>query len=381
MADQDTNAGTSGSSAGTRFAHDLRAIREERGVSLDDVQQDTRMPADILGRFESGDLIGDQHYNEVYLRNLLKSYAQALGISAHEVLSAYDQAKAGGYDGALRRRFLATGAEPEAEQKPASQPKQADTDESATDDESAKKDVSADDEPPPKRSRTPAAGDKAPAVAALSSPRKENEPRAEQTEASGSSATRPKRRVASASAASKPIEKSWGVITASVVGALVVIALILWFLFRDPGPEPELAAVPTPTDTTTESAASDTATAATPEPAGTSSAPRFQTPIRLDVAATDAPLESFRVRVDDDVRRPYWLNPGVDTTFVGQQEVVVWGELGVDGTGGGNYDGATLRLQGLEWTPPNGRVVRINQQTGQALLDSLNRVSNAAPTG
>ena len=374
MADQDPNAGTSGSSAATRFAHDLRAIREERGVSLDDVQQDTRMPADILGRFESGELIGDQHYNEVYLRNLLKSYAQALGISAQEVLSAYDQAKAGAYDGALRRRFLAGEAKPEAEQKPASQPSP------DAPNESANKDESADDESSPKRPRTSASGDKAPAVAALSSPRKEKEPRAEQTEPSRSSPTRPKRRVASASAASKPIEKSWGLITASVVGALVVIALILWFLFRDPGPEPELAEVPAPADTTAEAAPSDTAEA-TPEPVETSAAPQFQTPIRLSVVANEEPLENFRVRVDDDVRRPYWLNPGVDTTFVGQEEVVVWGELGLDETGGGDYDGATLRLQGLEWTPTDGRIVRINQQTGQALLDSLNRVSNAAPTG
>jgi len=380
MADQDPNAGASGSSAATRFAHDLRAIREERGVSLDDVQQETRMPADILGRFESGDLIGDQHYNEVYLRNLLRSYAQALGISAQEVLSAYDQAKAGAYDGALRRRFLAAGAEQEPEQKPASQPEQV-TDESVKNDEPTTNPKSADDdESSSKPPRSSASGGKAPAVAALSSPRKEKEPRAEQTEPARSSPTRTKQRVASASAASKPIEKSWGIITGAVIGALVVIALILWFLFRDPGPEPELASVPAPTDTTAEAAASDTTTA-TPEPAETSPAPRFQTPIRLTVAATDAPLESFRVRVDEDVRRPYWLNPGVDTTFVGQQEVVVWGELGVDEGGGGNYDGATLRLQGLEWTPPDGRIVRINQQTGQALLDSLNRVSNAAPTG
>jgi cytoskeletal protein RodZ len=378
MADQEPNAGTPGSpSAATRFARDLRAIREERGVSLEEVQKDTRMPADILGRFESGDLIGDEHYNEVYLRNLLKSYAHSLGISAQEVLSSYDQAKTGAYDGALRRRFLEKGAEPSAK-KAAATPNE-DVTPAPVDDVEESEGAAESEERTPKKPKRPAAGGEAPAVAALSSPRKEKEERAEQPESSGPA--RPKRRVASAAAASKPIEKSWGVITAAVIGALVVIALVLWFLFRDPGPEPELAAVPAAADTTAEAVSADTAEAATPEPAPTSPAPQFQTPIRLTVVASENALESFRVRVDDDVRRPYWLNPGVDTTFVGQEEVVVWGELGVDETGGGDYDGATLRLQGLEWTPSDGRILRINQQTGQALLDSLSRVTNAAPTG
>lgn len=372
MADQDPNAGTSGSRASAAsLAKDLRAIREERGVSLDDVQHDTRMPADILGRFEAGDLIGDQHYNEVYLRNLLRSYAGALGISPQEVLSAYDQAKSGAYDGSLRRRYLEGDAQKSPESTSASSP--------------TKEGGAATESPEPQKtrsqkSRPPASSDDAPAVAALSSPQKEKKEATEREKPARESATRPKRRVSSAKATSKPIEKSWGIITASVVGALAVIALILWFLFRDPGPEPELAAVPAPADTTAE-VETDTAEAASPEPRQTSPAPQFQTPIQLTVVAGENALENFRVQVDDDARRPYWIEPGQSESFTAQQRVSVWGELEAGASGGGNYDGATLRVQGLEWTPPDGRVVRINQQTGQALLDSLNRASNAAPTG
>jgi hypothetical protein len=371
MADQDPTAGAPGPRSTTsRLAHDLRAIREKRGVSLDEVQRDTRMPGDILGRFEAGDLIGDPHYNEVYLRNLLRSYAQALDLSPQEVVTAYEHAKDDSYDGSLRRRYLEEGAaKPEAPTPPASEapPQEAPPPTKGKPEVPSKK-------PPPA-----ATGGKAPAVAALSSPQKKKEDVEETPSSSRPATTRPKRRVSSASAASKPIEKSWGLVIGGVVAALVVIALVLWFLFRDPGPEPELAAVPAPADTTEAAAEPDTASA--PEPVQTTAAPQFQTPVELTVVANEEPLEEFRVRVDDDVRTPYWLEPGTQQTFTAQQEVVVWGELSVDESGGGDYDGATLRLQGLDWTPPDGRIVRINQQTGQALLDSLARTANPAPTG
>ena len=368
MADQDSNADPAGSrQSASRLAQDLRAIREQRNVSLDDVQRDTRMPADILGRFEAGDLIGDQHYNEVYLRNLLKSYAQALGISPQEVTNAYDQVKSGSYDGGLRRRYLDGGATPKTDAPPPS----VDAAEEAAP-------VATHDETPKKRKPPVSTDGNAPAVAALSGPRQEkDESKAKaKEEASLGAVTKPKRRVAEHRSGAQPIDKSWGLIIGGIIAALVVIALVLWFLFRDPGPEPELAAVPTPTDTTEVTPEPDSVS--TPEPVQTTSAPSFQTPIQLTIVANEEPLEEFRVRVDDDVRTPYWLNPETQESFTAQQEVVVWGELSVGESGGGEYDGATLRLQGLEWTPSSGSVVRINQQTGQALLDSLARASNPA---
>jgi hypothetical protein len=47
--------------------------------------------------------------------------------------------------------------------------------------------------------------------------------------------------------------------------------------------------------------------------------------------------------------------------------VVLWGE---DAEG---LDPAevTLRLQGFEWRPPAGQVLRLTPQTGQRVLDSL----------
>jgi hypothetical protein len=183
----------------------------------------------------------------------------------------------------------------------------------------------------------------------------------------------PKRRVQTAKAAAStasPIEKSWGVIIGGTIAAVVVIGAVLWFLLRDPSPEPEIVeAPPAPADSAQAAAPVDTVAAA-PAPVD---APTFQTPINVTVIAAEEPLEDFKVQVDDDLRRPYWLEPGTDQTFTGQQRVIVSGEGGT-----GNYDGASLRLQGIQWAPREGQVFRINAQNGQAFLDSLARATRAS---
>ena len=313
-------------------------------MSLDDVQRDTKMPGDILRRFEAGELVKDPHYNEVYLRNLLRSYAQALQISPQEVSNSYEKAKAGSYDGGLRRRYIEGSSAPE--------PKRADP-------EPAKL-----PEPAP-----PSNSGAAPAVAALGAAARA-EPKKKEAPPARAAEPLPKRRVQSATATSQPIEKSWGLIIGGTLVALLVIGGILWFLFRGTGPEPEVVQVPpTAADTTTNAASTDTSDAGTVEPVQQiPPAPQLQTPIQVTVIAVDEPLEDYKVQVDDDARRPYWLNPGTDQTFEGNQQVIIWGEAGE-----GDYDGSKLRLQGLEWTPQEGTVYRIDQQRGQALLDSLHR--------
>ena len=354
MADQDPAAVTPGSSStGPRLAHDLRAIREARKVSLDDVQRETRMPSDILRRFEAGELVNDPHYNEVYLRNLLRSYAQALGISPQEVSNAYEKAKKGDYDGELRRRYVEGKTEP-APPKPAA--------------------------PEPPRPETPPAsksGGTAPAVAALSTPPKKA-PVEKKAAPSRPSEPLPKHRVQSATAASQPIEKSWGLIIGGTVVALVAIGLVLWLLFREPGPEPEVVEAPPPVaDTTAAEQASDTVAAAPVQQV--QPGPRLQTPIQVTVIASGGSLQGFRVTEGDDARRPYWLEEGNEQTFQSDDQVTIWGE-GSDESYG-IPSNMRLRLQGIEWDPQDGQVLRIDQQRGQALLDSLSRVRASGATG
>src|SRR5690606_4854137 len=282
---------------------------------------------------------GDQHYNEVYLRNLLKSYAKALGISQQEVEKAYQATKAGTYDGSLRRLYL------EGEGTPATEPHQ---------------------EGP------------APAVAALGStpqkpPRSETRKPAAPPEPARPNEHFPKQRVKSARAASasgKPIESSWGLIIVGTVVGVLAIGAVLWLLFREPGPEPEEVEQPVAADTAATETDTASAEAAAPLASDLPPAPQLGSPIAVTVIAEGGALQGFRVTEAPDVRRPYWLEQGAEQTFRSDEEVILWGQ-------GEDPDGLSsavrLRMQGFEWDPADGQVLRIDRARGQALLDSLHR--------
>src|SRR5690606_24907485 len=62
------------------FEADLRAEREAAGVSIEQIQHETRIPADVIQRFEAGKLMNDPAFNEVYLKAFLRAYAGAIGL-------------------------------------------------------------------------------------------------------------------------------------------------------------------------------------------------------------------------------------------------------------------------------------------------------------
>lgn len=366
MAEQDRPTGAPPPGPPRRFEHDLRDIREERSVPLEDVQQQTRIPVDILRRFEAGDLVHDPQYNEVYLRALLRSYAQAVQVSPQEALKAYEAAREGTYAGTLRQHYLGEAPPPPTE-APLTEPEAPPPAEPAP---SAPA-------PGPPTPAPPEAETPPPAVAALA---RAPEPPAEAPLTGRPNEHFPKRRVPSAAeamAGGVTLEKSWGLVIGGGLLGVVVIAAILWMLFRDAGPEPEVAARPVAADTT--QAAPTAEGEPEPEAAETSPAPRLEMPIRVTVIARERPLEGFRVTQAPDVRRPYWLEAGLEQTFESEQEVTIWG------TGSGESYGIPenmrLRMQGFEWDPPEGQVLRINAQTGQALLDSLHRVRESVGRG
>lgn len=76
--------------AGTETLGDkLTHLRQEEGLSLIEVSQMTRIRLDYLSFLEKGQY--DQLPGEVYVRNFLKQYAQALKVDPNKVLSLYDQ--------------------------------------------------------------------------------------------------------------------------------------------------------------------------------------------------------------------------------------------------------------------------------------------------
>ena len=61
----------------------LRALREARGLSVDEVSLRLRLPQRVIASLESGDLSSIEH--DVYLRGYLASYARLVGLPAQDV--------------------------------------------------------------------------------------------------------------------------------------------------------------------------------------------------------------------------------------------------------------------------------------------------------
>ncbi|MDX1741298.1 MAG: helix-turn-helix domain-containing protein [Rhodothermales bacterium] len=87
--------------SGRRFAADMKALREGRGVSLDAIRRETRVAEGVLDEFEVTGLATNQIFNRVYLRSLVISYAKVVGLDQSTCLSALEAALAGTYDGQL----------------------------------------------------------------------------------------------------------------------------------------------------------------------------------------------------------------------------------------------------------------------------------------
>jgi len=106
------------SSAGARFSEDLRRIREERGISIQEIHQNTQIAETLIESFEEARLYDHPTYNRVYLRSFIRAYADAIGISQEQALDHLDAALEGTYEHALADEYLADSADPAASTRP-----------------------------------------------------------------------------------------------------------------------------------------------------------------------------------------------------------------------------------------------------------------------
>ena len=60
------------SPSGPTFQDELRTIREQRGVARDEIHERTKISLENIARFERGELAQHPHFNEVYLRALVR---------------------------------------------------------------------------------------------------------------------------------------------------------------------------------------------------------------------------------------------------------------------------------------------------------------------
>lgn len=82
---------------------DLAAIREERGLSFEDVQQITKLSPRIIQSIEDDSLFKKINKDTTYVRNYARNYAKAIGIEEAEIVGALNRLEAGKYNGEIHR--------------------------------------------------------------------------------------------------------------------------------------------------------------------------------------------------------------------------------------------------------------------------------------
>ncbi|MEL6615628.1 MAG: helix-turn-helix domain-containing protein [Bacteroidota bacterium] len=350
------------------FESDFRDLRDARGLSLDDLNGETRIPVDVLRRFESGDLLADGSFSDVYVRAFVKSYAKALGVPQARAIDAFEAHRSGRYAGQLRDDYTPPKAPPPSSPKPPADAasgagnrtpsSRAPSSGSASDEPTVDKTAATSAPRKAPEASTPPPAVPAPAVDALRTGGTATPKPAAAPEAS---ALRVKRPIEPA--AKRSFDKNWGTLGLLAFVLIAVCAAAVYLLiFRTDSDDTTLVADDTEQGTD----------AATPEetPDQGPTGPRLQTPITVTVEATDGGLQWFRITSDSDERFPDWIDEGTDKEYTADSSLVIWGEGNSNDTAY-DFEQATLELQGLRWRPASGSAVRITLQNGQALLDSL----------
>lgn len=129
---------------------DLATIRNHLGLTIQDVQNATKIPLDTLKSIESGEIFDKSDEIITYVRSFVRTYGRALKLNDELVTRALDQEEIGNYNHLLLREFPELSKDlpadrtvkPEPEDKPdtgtADKPEPA-TDEKADDKPAAKK--------------------------------------------------------------------------------------------------------------------------------------------------------------------------------------------------------------------------------------------------
>ena len=88
-----------------RYAHDLRVLRESKGISLDEIHDETRIIKSVLQEFELNCLYENHSFNKIYLQSLTKKYAEVVRLDIDLVLDGLAMVLEGNYDGRLNPKY------------------------------------------------------------------------------------------------------------------------------------------------------------------------------------------------------------------------------------------------------------------------------------
>jgi cytoskeletal protein RodZ len=71
------------------FGRYLQVQREMRGLSIDDVSRQTKIPPTLLGALESGQ--NERFPERIFVLNYIRSYANAVGLSPDDVVNRFHE--------------------------------------------------------------------------------------------------------------------------------------------------------------------------------------------------------------------------------------------------------------------------------------------------
>jgi hypothetical protein len=386
-----------------RFAGDLRRIRESYGTSVDDLHQSTKVPRGLIEEFEENALAGHSMFNRVYLRSLVRAYAKQLDLSPGVALRALDSAHAGEYESELADEYLQAEPEPtgEAEEEdevereealggdkeegraaagaetteaePAVTPPEEESVEGTTTVPTGEEERAAEEERAEKKERsgeeTAAASAATGAAAATEAEatreaeaKREEKARDQREERSRRSRQR-RRRTGSDST------PAW--VWAGAVIVVLVAAVGLFFLLSGDGggaAETGQAGGALAQQDTAGQADEQQPAAPAPEPVQIGDSLDFR------VIAARGPVRELRVKRDDELRRPYWIEEGESQMFRVRNQIIF--QNATQDTTLRPLRNINLELEGKSFPTDQrdaqGRLV-VTRQSAQAHLDSLAR--------
>lgn len=264
---------------------------------MEDIYRDTMISVHVIESFEQDGLFEHPTFNRVYLRSFVRSYAAAIEVDAQRALEELERALKGDYTNELAVAYLDD--EPEA-------PPTAPSSETESPDEESTASSPAN---PPERS-----------VLQYSVPERPT-PEPSPLEAGRSSGA----------GRGLPDGSRWGV----WIGiGIVILILVVWMLIGvlrgsdPPAPQPE--ATPPPADTVQEDTTPLEPLAAESESLQTETPPA---PVALGdtmyfTVIAEVPVRPIRIRRDDDLRRPYYIDEGQAALFPAQQRIILEEALG-----------------------------------------------------
>ena len=316
------------------FYSDLRRIRQERGLTLEALYEQTKIPLNVLQDFEETGLFDNPVFNRVYLRSLVRTYALFVDIPSKVALQGLDEALLDSYKGHLATAFL--GKKPPEAEAPEAEALEAETSEA---------------EAPPEK---PVA--KAPVV---------------QEKVKTPTVTTPRLLTTASSWESRSLRSRWHLVDIKelasytqwilIVGAVFAFSAAIWAVItlidRPVGAEQQQAAPV------------DTATVVAVEP----SPPPITIGDTLDFVVVAAQkVERIHITRDEDARRPYWIEQGRANAYPALERIILEDRL----------DRIGLLVEGypypIDQLDERGRLV-ITRAAVEAFVDTITTVPVPLP--